>query len=91
MNRERRKELSSAISLLEEAKSKIAAANEKVDTCKSEEEDAYDCLPESLQEGERGDMMQENIDSLDEAYSSLDDISDTIDEAINSIQEAIDR
>ena len=91
MNKERRKELNKAISLLEEAKSKIAEANETVDTCKSEEEDAYDCLPESLQEGERGDMMQENIDSLDEAYSGLEDVLDTIYEAINSIQEAIDR
>jgi len=91
MNRERRKALREAIDELVEARAKIESANYTVDACKSEEEDAYDCLPESLQEGERGEMMQENIDSLDEAYSGLEDVLDSIDEAINSIQEAIDR
>ena len=91
MNRERRKELSKAIDLLEEAKSKIEEATEKVDACKCEEEEAYDCLPESLQDGEKGDTMQENIDGLDEALSNIEDMPATIEEIINLIQEAIDR
>lgn len=91
MNRERRKELSKAIDLLGEAKSKIEEAKEKVDTCKSEEEEAYDCLPESMQEGEKGDTMQENINGLDEAFSNIEDMPDTIEETINLIQEVIDR
>lgn len=91
MNKERRKELSKAIGHLEKAKGEIESAKEIIETCKDEEEEAYDCLPESLQEGERGDMMQENIDSLDEAFSVIEDWPDDIDEAISSVQEAIDR
>lgn len=91
MNKERRKELSKAICHLEKAKGEIESAKEIIETCKYEEEEAYDCLPESLQEGEKGDMMQENIDSLDEAFSIIEDWPDDIDEAISSVQEAIDR
>lgn len=31
-----------------------------------EEQENFDNLPEGLQEGERGDQMQENIDALEE-------------------------
>jgi len=91
MNKERRKELCRAIDLLDEAKSKLEEATEIVQTCKDEEEECYCSLPESLQEGEKGDTMQENIDNLDEALTTIEDMPGTIDDAINSIQEAIDR
>lgn len=91
MNRERRKELSRAIDLLDEAKSKLEEATEIVQTCKDEEDECYCSLPESLQEGEKGDIMQENSDNLDEALTTIEDMPGTIDEAINLIQEAIDR
>lgn len=75
MNKARRKELSRAAEMLREA-------YDIIDSCKDEEEDAYDNLPESFQDGERGDEMQEYIDAMDEAL-------DQIDEAANAIEEIV--
>ena len=71
MNKERRKALKEAIDELEEAKAKIESAREIVEYCMDEEEEAYDNLPESMQEGEKGDAMQENTTNMDEAISHM--------------------
>ena len=73
MNNTRRKELSRAAEMLREAYSII-------ESCKDEEQDAYDNLPESFQYGDKGDEMQEYIDQMDEAMESIDEAADTIEE-----------
>jgi len=75
MNKARRKELDRAADMLREAYSII-------ESCRDDEEDAYDNLPESFQDGERGEEMQEYIDVMDE-------VMDQIDEAANAIEEII--
>lgn len=75
MNKARRKELSKAIDLLYEAISII-------ETVKDEEEESYYNLPESLQYGERGETMQEYIDTMDEAYSEIEDKITELEEII---------
>lgn len=75
MNKARRKELDRAADMLRKAYSII-------ESCRDDEEDAYDNLPESFQDGERGEEMQEYIDVMDEAM-------DQIDEAANAIEEII--
>lgn len=44
----------------------------------TEEEMAYDNLPESMQNGERGELMEECIDALTELDDWLNDIADKI-------------
>lgn len=73
MNKMRRKELNRAAEMLREAYSII-------ESCKDEEQDAYDNLPESFQYGDKGDEMQEYIDQMDEAMESIDEAADTIEE-----------
>ena len=62
---------------------------------------AYDNLPESLQESERGERMQAAMDAMDNAGSDLDDVinsiescvsevEDSLDNAVENLQEAID-
>lgn len=75
MNKVRRKELDRAADMLREAYSII-------ESCRDDEEGAYDNLPESFQDGERGEEMQEYIDVMDE-------VMDQIDEAANAIEEII--
>lgn len=77
MNNARRNALSNAIELLEKVK-------EVIEDVYCEEEEAYDNMPESLQDSERGEAMCDNIDIL----SSL---PDDIDEIIESLQEVIER
>jgi len=91
MNKERRTSLSEVVVKLTAAQEILDDAKNRIEFCRDDEQDAYDNLPESLQEGEKGDAMQENIDALDEAFYNLDEMSDTIGETIEKIQEAIDR
>jgi prefoldin subunit 5 len=74
MNDTRRKELQKALD-------KIADAKQIIEGVKQDEEQSYDMLPESFQNGERGEKMQSNIDGLDEAITSLDEAELKITEA----------
>lgn len=73
MNKQRRKELAKASELISQAQAII-------ESVKEEEEDAHDNLPESIQYGEKGEQMEEYIDTLDEAYGMCDDLMSMIDE-----------
>ena len=75
MNKERRKKI-------EKAADTILDLKEVLEEVRDEEEDAHLNLPESLQNSERGEQMQEYVDilydaitSLDEAQSRLEDIT----------------
>lgn len=77
MNKARRKWLQSVIDALEEQKCEIESIQE-------EEQEAYDNMPEGLQEAERGQTIYENCDTLESAASDLEDI-------ISNLQEALER
>lgn len=91
MNKERRKELGRAITLLNDAQEKLELAKEAVEGVKDGEEEAHGNLPESLQESDRGEAMQENIDNLDNIISELDDVYDNVEEQIDEIKNVIDQ
>ena len=76
MNKARRKELESIVSIIE-------SAAESLEYTISDEEDAYDRLPESLQESQRGDEMEENISDLNDALSSLEEAVEIINDVIS--------
>lgn len=74
MNKERRIELQLIIDMLNDAK-------QRIENVKGEEQDAYDSLPENLQ--------QSQGDDVEEAMNNLDDAIDSIDGAIDSIMSAM--
>ena len=53
-----------------------------LETVCGEEQDAYDNLPESLQESDRGETMYNAIDNMESAMSSLGEALDYIVEAV---------
>ena len=73
MNRSRRKELQKAMELLEQAK-------EIIEAVKDEEQEAFDNMPESIQQSERGEAMEGYIGTMDELCDSLSDAGDQISE-----------
>lgn len=73
MNKQRKNQLAKIVGKLE-------AIREELETLIEQENEAYDNLPDSLQESERGIYMGECIDSMDSAHSNIDD-------AISSIEE----
>lgn len=74
MNKARREKIAEALSLLSQARTII----EDVQT---EEQDAFDNMPEGLQSGERGETMSRGLEYLDAAVSSFDDIEASLEDA----------
>lgn len=75
MNKARRKNLATIIETLEAMKSSL-------EDVRDEEESAFDNLPESIQESERGETMQEIVDALYDACDSLEETIDSLNEII---------
>lgn len=76
MNQERRKRLNEAMGLLDRA-------SDIVDGVLSDEQYAYDNLPENFQDSEQGDAMEDALDCLDSARSELDSAVSYIGQAMN--------
>ena len=71
MNKKRRKWLENIINKLEEQK-------DELDSLICEEQEAYDNMPESLQDSERGQTMYEAISDLESERDSLEDVMQNI-------------
>lgn len=74
MNNKRRSRIDKAVSHLEPLLDIIR-------DILSEEQDAYDNLPENLQDSEKGSVMEDCIQSLEDAL-------DSIEEAVSYLEEA---
>lgn len=75
MNKARRKSIQQIIDTLTDLK-------ENVDLVREEEQEAYDNLPESLQESERGEAMSSAIYNLEDAMENIDLVTDSLEEAM---------
>lgn len=78
MNRERRKTLMKAVEWLSDGYSTL----EEVIV---EEEEAFENMPESFQDSERGLKMEDTIYDLKDAYDSIMDIMTTLEDIANGI------
>ena len=74
MNKARRNQLA-------EIKEKLSELRDMIDTVLAEEQEAYDNLPESLQESERGEAMQTAIDAMESAIESCEEAESSLEEA----------
>ena len=54
---------------------------QQIEDIRDQEQDAFDNLPESLQESERGDAMSEAIDNLESAMESVEEARDSLEAA----------
>jgi hypothetical protein len=71
MNAQRRKSLEKVEALIAEARSLL-------DEVVTEEKDAYDNMPESLQNSERGETMYDNLSQLEDMVANLEEAEDTL-------------
>lgn len=69
MNVQRRKAIEKILGQVEDLKMEI-------ENIMDEEQEAYDNLPESLQDSERGTKMQDAIEHLNDADNSIGDVID---------------
>ena len=59
----------------------ITEIKKDVESMQKEEQDKLDNMPESLQESERGEQMQNGIENLEYAASSLEEAIDSLESA----------
>lgn len=77
MNNKRRKQI-------EEIIEKLEVATNDLNLLMSEEQDAFDNLPSSFQEGETGQKMEEAISNIEYAISDIESVVTSLQDAINS-------
>ena len=75
MNKARRKWIEEVMEALEQAKEDIESIN-------SEEEEAYNNLPDNLNDSEMANAMYENMDSLSQAADDLQGVIDQLQEIV---------
>lgn len=74
MNRIRRKSLKVILGQMEELSTVLETVKEALQDVLNEEQEAYDNLPEGLQEADRGQQMQEYIEALESVVDSLGEL-----------------
>ena len=89
MNAKRRRELRKAITLLNDAQANLESAKEIIADCQEEEQECYDCLPEGIQDSDRGEEIQENADALESIADEVESLYDSVQEQIEAIEEVI--
>lgn len=73
MNKKRRKEI-------ENLRESISETKAKLQDLLDEEQQAFDNMPESIQESERGEEMQEIIEYMGAAIDSLEEATESLTE-----------
>lgn len=73
MNQNRRNQI-------REIQEELRAISERIEPIRDDESDAYENMPESLQESERGEKSMRAVDIIDDAMGSLHDAISTLDD-----------
>lgn len=89
MNIQRRREVNRIIASLDELCSQLVGLCEDISSKQEEEEEARESLPESIQNGQQGERMQEAADHLMEAASKEEEVTDLIREMMEELEEAV--
>lgn len=89
MNNKRRKTIDEIITRLNKIKDEFDDIRLDINSIKDEEENCLGSIPESMQDGDKAQTMQDAVDSLDSAYEAvMDDSCIDIDEALNQLENA---
>lgn len=89
MNRERRSRIRGLIKAFKDLSSTIQNdLSSQVQDLHDLEEEAFDNMPESMQDSDRGTAMQDTMDELQSAVDLCSEASDAIDSIVDSLQAA---
>ena len=74
MNDKRRRRISELKTQIDFANNYLKEASKKLSSILSEEQDAFDNMPEGLQSSYRGMCSEDAIDNMEEASEKLDEV-----------------
>jgi len=89
MNDKRRKELHALIDRLRAAADESSNLYTDFSITVDEEREAFDNMPESLQQSEKGETTSEGLNTLESALGMLDAIMDDFNQIADDIQELL--
>ena len=90
MNKQRRRALDEVHSKLMTIVDELERAQRELSDIKDEEQDALWNMPDSLQESERGQRIDEIVGILDEADCTIDEARSNIEEAMGNLWDIIE-
>ena len=90
MNVKRRKELHALIDRLRAAADESSNLYTDFSITVDEEREAFDNMPESLQQSEKGEATSEGLNTLESALDMLDTVMDDLNQIADNIQETLD-
>lgn len=92
MNKARRAQLSEIETelrtIFDQVDGKLDDARFRLETLKDEEQEYYDNMPESLQNGEKGERASQAVSEMENAISELDGLAEKIREAADNVSSA---
>jgi uncharacterized phage infection (PIP) family protein YhgE len=89
MNDTRRKSLADIRSRIELALGELGNAKEELEDVINAEQEAFDNMPEGLQQTDRGQAMEDGLSTLDDASSTLDDSISSLEDIMGQIDEVV--
>lgn len=90
MNKYQRKELNTAITIMEAAAAQLVEAKEIVQRIQEEETEKFENLNEGMQAMESNQKLEAASDNLSDIYSEIEYIEGYIEEQVNSINEVME-
>ena len=73
MNKDRRNDIARVQDTIMEIAALLDGVRDDTEAIRDEEQDYYDNMPESFQQGEKGEVAEAAISALDDALSALND------------------
>lgn len=88
MNKPRRKEIEKIEAQIASLKSTATQIKAEIESVRADEDEAFENLSETMQQGDKGEAMQTASSNLEESEQQLDDIESSCDEAIRNLEAA---
>lgn len=82
MNNTRRKRINELKTQIDFVNSTLKEVSKKLSSILSEEQDAFDNMPEGLQSSMRGMDSEDAIDNMEEASEKLDEVIELLDDIV---------
>ena len=82
MNDKRRRRISELKTQIDFANNYLKEASKKLSSILSEEQDAFDNMPEGLQSSYRGMCSEDAIDNIEEASEKLDEVIELLSDIV---------
>lgn len=82
MNKQRREKIDKLKARIQSTQSELKQISIKLSSILSEEQDAFDNMPEGLQSSYRGMCSEDVIDSMEEASEKLDEVIELLNDIV---------